>query len=97
MAGKVVRVGKSVYKNFVYGLPDNELEFICSRLHRQYQDDLAEICNYVSSNDSETLNPIKSLFENSNGYEDFYSIIDDLKFSATKEYDRRGYNIMEVI
>ena len=92
-----VKVAKSVYKNFVYGLTDKDLEFICSRLYRQYQDDLAEFCNYVSENNVESFAPIKNLFGSSDGHQEFYSILDDLKFSAVKEYERRGYNIMEVI
>ena len=92
-----VKVAKSIYKNFVYSLTDKDLEFICSRLHRQYQDDFAQFCNYVSENVSEGFSQLKNLFESSDGYQDFYSVVDDLKFSAIKEYERRGYSIMEVI
>ncbi len=91
------RQTKSILKNFSYNLTDKDLSFICSRLHYNYQDDLAHVCDFLSLAQTENIDTVRSWLDSADTVLDFYSVIDDIKSSVDKEFERRGGNFAELI
>ncbi len=94
------RKNEQLVKNFVSNLTDNDLQFVTSRLFYQYQDDLYEVFDFIS-----TLKKNKQL-ENSDvdywlgsakNYNDFYKQVDALSNSSMREYEKRGGNKLTLI
>lgn len=88
---------KSLLKGFSYSLSDNDLSFICSRLHYNYQGDFAAACDFMEKIDSENADLIRNQIESVDGCKDFYNIFDDIKLSLLKEFERRGGNLFELV
>ncbi len=88
---------KSVLKSFSYNLTDYDLDFICSRLHHNYQDDLAHFLDFLAQLNGDTINPIKNILDTAKNSSEFYSIVDEITVSVVKEFERRGNSIHELV
>jgi hypothetical protein len=91
------RQTKPVLRNFSYNLTDKDLAFICSRLHYNYQDDLSDVCNFLSLAQTENVEVIRGWLESAESSGDFYSVVDEIKSSVDKEFERRGGKFTEII
>ena len=91
------RQTKPVLRNFSYNLTDKDLAFICSRLYYNYQDDLSDVCNFLSLAQTENVEVIRGWLESAESSGDFYSVVDEIKSSVDKEFERRGGKFTEII
>lgn len=91
------RQTKPVLRNFSYNLTDKDLAFICSRLYYNYQDDLSDVCNFLSLAQTENVEVIRGWLESAESSGDFYSVLDEIKSSVDKEFERRGGKFTEII
>jgi len=87
---------KPALKSFSYNLTDYDLGFICSRLHHNYQDDLFQFLEFMAEIDGENIQPVKVFLESAKNYSEFFAILDEIKSSVAKEYERRGNSLQEL-
>jgi hypothetical protein len=91
------RQTKSVLRNFSYNLTDKDLAFICSRLHYNYQDDLAEVCDFLSLAQTENIEVVRGWLDDVESSSEFYSVLDEIQGSVNKEFERRGGSFAELV
>lgn len=94
-----VKKPETTLKNFTHALADGDLCFLFSRLHYQYQDDVAQALNYLDTlkNDQGEINPASHLLQNAKNSEDFNCIVEMLTFSLMREYEKRGFRVEQLI
>jgi hypothetical protein len=92
--------GDVILKNFSNSLSDSELQFFASRLHYQYQDDLADVFDGLA--DLKSKGRIDNCdvdywLQGAKSAGDFYKQVDQLSSSCLREYERRGGNRLNLI
>ena len=89
MATATRKESPTVLREFARSLPDEDIRFLLQRLNDGYQDDLAEVFDFVSKGSSKNI-AVDNLLGNASSSTELFSYIDDMKNELLCETTRRN-------